>query len=135
MAPSDLTSFMHRTMPFMEVIGAEAVSASPPEVRTRLVWSPALCTSGGLLHGGALMSLADGTGGWCAFLNLPEGANTATIESKTNLLRGVRSGAVEAVSKPLHVGRTFIVVDTEVRDDDGRLVIRTTQTQAVLPGG
>ena len=58
---------------------------------------------------------------------------TATIESKTNFLRPVRDGHVEAVARPLHVGRTVIVVDTELRDAAGRLVARTTQTQAVLP--
>jgi uncharacterized protein (TIGR00369 family) len=79
------------------------------------------------------MALADTTGGACAFLNLPEGASgTTTIESKTNFLRAVREGYAEAVSKPLHAGRTIIVVDTEVFDASGRLVSRTTQSQAVL---
>lgn len=131
-ADQKLTGFMTRTMPFMGVIGAEAIAAAAAEVRTRLAWDESRCTSGGLLHGGALMALADGTGGWCAFLNLPEGAGTATIESKTNLVRAVRTGSVEAISRPLHVGRTVIVVDTEVRDEQGRLVARTTQTQAVI---
>jgi uncharacterized protein (TIGR00369 family) len=82
------------------------------------------------------MGLADSAGATCAFLNLPEGsAATATIESKTNFLRAVIDGHVEAVARPLHVGRTTIVVDTELRDAAGRLVARTTQTQAVLPGG
>jgi 1,4-dihydroxy-2-naphthoyl-CoA hydrolase len=78
------------------------------------------------------MSLADSTGAFCAFLNLPEGAGTTTIESKTNFLRGVREGHVEAVSKPLHAGRTVIVIETGVYDADNRLVAKTTQTQAVL---
>jgi uncharacterized protein (TIGR00369 family) len=79
------------------------------------------------------MALADSTGGLCAFNNLPEGATgTSTIESKTNFLRAVRSGEVEASSKPLHVGRTVIVIETDVKDADGRLVARITQTQAVL---
>jgi uncharacterized protein (TIGR00369 family) len=85
------------------------------------------------MHGGALMSLADMAGASCAYLNLPEGATgTATIESKTNFLRALRDGHVDAISRPLHVGRTTIVVDTELRDADDRLVARTTQTQAVL---
>jgi uncharacterized protein (TIGR00369 family) len=78
------------------------------------------------------MGLADAGGGLCAFLNLPEGAvGTATISSATNFLRGVRDGHVEAVSRPLQVGRTVIVVDTEIVDASGRLVARVTQTQAV----
>ena len=78
------------------------------------------------------MALADTVGTWCAFLNLPPNAGTTTIESKTNFLRAVRGGSVEATARPLHAGRTVVVVDTELRDDQGRLVTRVTQTQAVL---
>jgi 1,4-dihydroxy-2-naphthoyl-CoA hydrolase len=121
------------SMPFFELIGAELVEASAAEVRGRLAWDESRCTAGGLLHGGALMALADGCGGVCAYLNLPEGAAaTATIESKTNFLGAVRSGTVHARSTPLHAGRRTVVVDTELRDDEGRLVARVTQTQAVL---
>ena len=123
---------MTEAMPFMAVLGVEAVAALPDEVRTKAAWDASRCTTGGLLHGGFLMAMADGTGGWCAFLNLPEGAATTTVESKTNLLRPVSGGEVHATSRPLHVGRRFIVIDTEVRDDAGKLVSRTTQTQAVL---
>ncbi len=119
-------------MPFASLIGAELVSASPEEVRGRLEWAPERCTTGGFLHGGVLMALADSTGAYCAALNLPKGAGTATIESKTNFLRAVREGFVEAVSTPLHVGRTTIVVQTDLLDGQGRRVARVTQTQAVL---
>jgi len=69
----------------------------------------------------------------CAFLNLPEGTtSTATVESKTNFFRAVREGRVEGVARPLHVGRTFIVVQTDLMDDDQRRVAQVTQTQAVL---
>ena len=132
--PGDLTATMHELMPFMKLIGAEAVSVAPDEVRLRLAWDPTLLTSASLLHGGAIMALADSAGAWCASLNLPEGASgTATVESKTNFLRGVTTGTIDAVSTVLHKGRTFIVVDTEVRPTDGgKLVARVTQTQAVL---
>jgi uncharacterized protein (TIGR00369 family) len=130
---SELGEFLHATMPFTALVGAQAVSASKDEVTLRVAWDPSRCTAGGVLHGGLLMALADTSGAWCAFLNLPEGASTTTIESKTNFLRAVRAGHVSAVSRPLHVGRTTVVIDTELRDDDGRLVARTTQTQAVLP--
>jgi 1,4-dihydroxy-2-naphthoyl-CoA hydrolase len=119
-------------MPFAERLGIELVSATADEVRARLAWAPDLCTAGGILHGGALMSLADSAGAVCAFLNLPEGAGTATIESKTNFFAAAREGSVEARSRPLHRGRTTIVVETDVFDDRGRHVARTTQTQAVL---
>jgi uncharacterized protein (TIGR00369 family) len=133
------TDVLRRAAPFAETLGAEVVSATPEEVRLRLEWTAGRTTVGGAMHGGALMSLADMAGALCAFLNLPEGGTgTATIESKTNFLRALRGGHVEAVSRPLHAGRTTAVVDTELRDADGRLVARTTQTQAVLtdqPGG
>ena len=127
------TAALREAMPLAAVIGAELVAAAPGEVRLRLAWRPELCTAGGVLHGGTLMALADCAGALAAFLNLPEGATgTTTIESKTNVLRAVREGHVDAVSRPLHAGRTTIVVDTELRDADDRLAARTTQTQAVL---
>ena len=120
------------SMPFAVSLGVQLTAASPDECRGRLDWSPDRCTVGGTLHGGALMSLADLVGAVCAFLGLPPGAGTATLSSSTNLLRGVREGYVEAVSRPLHRGRTTVVVVTEIRDAAGRLVAQTTQTQAVL---
>jgi uncharacterized protein (TIGR00369 family) len=120
-------------MPFAGLLGLEVVAASPEEVRARLDWDESRCTAGGILHGGALMGLADSSGGLCAFLNLPEGAaGTATIESKSNFFRPVADGYVEATSRVLHQGRTTIVVETELRDADGRLAAKVTQTQAVL---
>ncbi|MFP3907206.1 MAG: PaaI family thioesterase [Acidimicrobiales bacterium] len=119
-------------MPFAEASGVEVESATADEVRGSMPWAAERCTIGGLLHGGALMLLADSVGAICAFLNLPEGASTSTIESKTNFFRGVREGRVHAVSTPLHVGRATIAVQTDVRDDQGRRVALVTQTQAVL---
>ena len=92
-------------VPFIATLGIEVISASPEEVVGRLAWREELCTAGGALNGGALMSLADNMGGTCAFLNLPPGAGTATISSSTNFLRGVREGYVTATSRPLRVGR------------------------------
>ncbi|MGY1652763.1 PaaI family thioesterase [Geodermatophilus sp. SYSU D01119] len=119
-------------MPFAVTAGVELASASPAEVTGRLPWAPERCTAGGVLHGGALMTLADSVGGICAFLNLPAGATTSTLASATSLLRAVRGGAAHATARPLHVGRSTIVVLTEVTDDDGRPVASVTQTQAVL---
>jgi len=132
-APDPAT--LNDTMPFTRTIGATFSAYTAAEVRARLGWSESVCTAGGLLHGGAVMALADSTGAACAFMNLPDGAQgTTTIESKTNFLRGVRAGYVEATSRPLHVGRTVIVVETDVRDDKERLVARVLQTQLVLNG-
>ncbi|WP_232662994.1 PaaI family thioesterase [Pseudonocardia sp. TRM90224] len=129
----DPTAQLHSAMPFTRLLGATAVASTPEQVRLRLDWDETRCTTAGLMHGGALMALADSAGGLCAFLNLPEGATgTATVTSATNFLRPVRSGHVEAVATPLNVGRTVIVVDTVLRDGDGRLCARVTQTQAVF---
>jgi len=129
MTPEQLT----QSMPFAAASGVEITSATPAEVRARLDWAPDRCTLGGALHGGALMTLADSAGAVAAFLNLPEGAaGTSTLESKTNLFGGVRTGHVEAVAKPLHVGRTTIVVQTDLFDAAGKRVAQTTQTQVVL---
>lgn len=128
-----LTASAAEMAPFAGLLGIEFLSAQPDEVRCRLAWDERKCTAGGVLHGGALMGLADNAGGFCAFLNLPEGAKgTATIESKTNFLAPIRAGHVHSVTRPLHRGKRTIVVDTELFDDEGRLVARVTQTQAVL---
>jgi len=127
------TDGMHAAMPFTKTLDVQAITVQPGEVRARLAWSEGVCTSGGMMHGGAIMTLADSTGALCAFLNLPEGASgTSTIESKTNFLRAVRSGYAEAVSRPLHTGRTVVVIETDVTDADGKLCARITQSQAVL---
>ena len=123
-----------RAMPFATTLGVVLDAADPTEVRGRLSWSPERCTAGGVLHGGALMGLADTLGGICAFLNLPPGAQTATIGSTTAFMRGVRGGEVKAVTHPLHAGRTVIVVQTDIVDEDGRRAAQVTQTQAVLGG-
>jgi uncharacterized protein (TIGR00369 family) len=126
--PEDLLAMM----PFSSHSGVELLQAEPTEVTGSLAWAPERCTAGGLLHGGAIMTLADSLGAVCAFLNLPEGASTSTIESKTNLFRGVRSGTIKGAATPLHVGRSTIAVQTDVRDDEGRRVALVIQTQAVL---
>jgi 1,4-dihydroxy-2-naphthoyl-CoA hydrolase len=119
-------------IPYAATLGMSLAEAGPQLVRGSLPWSPGLCTTGGAMNGGAIMSLADNIGALCAFLNLPPGAGTATVESATNLFRAVRDGTLRATARPLHVGRSFIVVRTELTDDQGRAVGQTTQTQAVM---
>ena len=129
--PDELQS-MVAMMPFAGLLGLELDSATPEEVTGHFAWREDLCTTAGMLHGGAVMAVADSVGAVCAFLNLPAGAGTSTIESKTNFFRGVREGTVRSTSTPLHVGRTTIVVQTDLADERGKLVARVTQTQAVL---
>ena len=119
-------------MPFAVVCGVEVETATAEEVRGGIDWAAERCTSGGVMHGGALMALADTLGAVCAFLNLPAGAGTSTIESKTNFFRALRAGRASARSTPLHVGRTTIVVQTDIRDAEGRRLALVTQTQAVI---
>ena len=127
------TETMRGLMPFTDVLGAELVSVDRDEVVARMTWRAELCTSAGLLHGGALMAFADSVGALCAFLNLPPGATTSTIESKTNFFRAVREGgAVTSRTVPLHAGRTTVVVQTDLTEESGKRVAQVTQTQAVL---
>jgi uncharacterized protein (TIGR00369 family) len=128
------TAMAHDQMPFAKELGLEVISARADEVRARADWSPERCTTSGMLHGGFLMAAADSMGAVCAVLNLPPGAGTATIESKTNFFRAVRAGRIWLTTVPVHVGRTTIVVQTDVMDDRGKLVSRSTQTQAVIRG-
>ncbi|MEO3823995.1 PaaI family thioesterase [Actinomadura sp. B10D3] len=126
--PDQLTD----AMPFARALGVEIDTAGPEEVTGHLDWAPDRCTAGGVMHGGALMALADTLGAACAFLNLPPGTSTTTLESKTNFFRGVKGGHVRGVARPLHTGRTSIVVQTDLFDATGRRVAQVTQTQAVL---
>jgi uncharacterized protein (TIGR00369 family) len=119
-------------MPFVRHCGIEIESARPDEVRGKLEWREELCTTGGVVHGGAMMTLADTLGAVCAFLNLPQGARTATLESKTNFFRPVSKGALSGTATPLHVGKATIVVQTDLRDDAGKRVALVVQTQAVI---
>ncbi|MEO1063219.1 MAG: PaaI family thioesterase [Actinomycetota bacterium] len=129
----DLTAFVHSSMPLCAELGVRATALDPERCVLELDWRAELCTIGGVLHGGALMALADSAGAACAFANLPEGASgTSTIDSQTNLLGAVRDGTATATATPLHVGSSTIVVETEIRRSDGRLAAKTTQTQIVL---
>jgi 1,4-dihydroxy-2-naphthoyl-CoA hydrolase len=127
-SPAELLAMI----PYAATLGMTLDEAAPDLVRGNLAWSPGLCTTGGAMNGGALMSLADNVGALCAFLNLPPGAGTATVGSATNFFRALREGALHATARPLHVGRSFIVVRTDLTDDQDRPVGQTTQTQAVI---
>lgn len=129
---SELTELIQQSMPFTKALGIRAVAYEPTRVVLEMDWTAERTTGNGIMHGGALMALADSAGGSCAFANLPDGAaGTSTIESKTNFLGAVRSGSVIATATPLHVGSTTIVVETELRNGD-KLVGKVTQTQSVL---
>lgn len=134
MTDEALTALAHDTMPFAAALGLVIESGGADGVVGRAAWQADRCTVGGALHGGYLMALADSVGAVCAHANLPPGAGTSTIESKTNFLRAATEGEITITSTPLHAGRTTIVVVTDVTRADGKLVSRTTQTQAVLPG-
>jgi uncharacterized protein (TIGR00369 family) len=126
--PATLTA----TMPFAVHCGVTIESASKESVVGHLDWAEDRCTIGGLMHGGALITLADSLGAVAAFLHLPEGAGTATVSSNTSLLRGLREGRATGTSTVINAGKRFITVRTDVVDSAGRLLITTTQVQAVL---
>ena len=115
-----------------ELLGIQFIEASPDHVVAELSFRDALATVGGSLHGGTLMALADTVGAAAAMLNLPSGANTTTIESKTNFFAAGRSGVVRAEATPLHRGKRTMVWQTRVTDEAGRLLSLTIQTQMVL---
>ena len=120
-------------MPLCATLGISASQADAEGAVLHLDWAPELCTIGGLLHGGALMTLADSAGAVAAYMNLPEGASgTSTISSHTNFLGGVKEGTVTASAKVLHKGSSTVVVETTLTDDRGKVVGKVTQTQSVL---
>lgn len=121
------------SQPFPRLLGLEAVEAAKSSVRGRLLVRPELCTAASILHGGAIMAFADTLGAIGAFLNLPEGALTTTIESKTNFIGAAKEGTtVVAESVPLHIGKRSSVWQTRIAREDGGLVAVVTQTQLVL---
>ena len=118
-------------MPFAGHLGLILDEADASRVVIRLDWAPHLCTSGGVMHGGVLMSLADTAGALVTFLGLPEGKTTATITSTSHMFRPVSGGTVRAVAVPVHRGRTTVTAETSVFDAEDRLVAQTIQVQAV----
>lgn len=133
MAQDRATTVIREFMPLCETLGIRAEEYTADQVVLSLDWAPELCTTNGILHGGAIMALADSAGGACALLNLPDdAAGTATIESKINFLGAVRGGTATATATPLHRGRTTIVIETSVRDSQGKITAKVTQTQIVL---
>lgn len=119
--------------PFPRLMGVKVVEATKEKVRARLVVRPDLCTAANILHGGAIMAFADTLGAIGAWLNLPDGALTTTIESKTNFIGAAKEGStVNAESTPFHIGKRSSVWQTKIMREDGKLVAVVTQTQMVL---
>lgn len=119
--------------PLARLIGVEITEAGKDRVVGRLAVRPEICTTFDTLHGGAIMAFADTLGATGAFLNLPPGAGTTTMESKTNFVGAAKVGSVvTGESTPIHIGRTTSVWQTRITREDGKLVAIVTQTQMVL---
>ena len=122
-------------LPFAELIGVEILEATKSRVVGRLTVREELTTGGHILHGGAYMAFADSLGAVAGFLNLPPGARTTTLESKTNFLGSARVGeTITGEATPLHVGRRSSVWQTRITNAEGRLLAMVTQTQMTLVG-
>jgi 1,4-dihydroxy-2-naphthoyl-CoA hydrolase len=119
--------------PFSDLMGIEVVERGKDRVRARMTVRDDLCTAGSICHGGAYMAFADTLGAIGAVMNLPPGAGTTTIESKTNFFRAAPAGSViEGETTPLHVGRRSSVWQTRITNAEGKLLALVTQTQMVL---
>jgi 1,4-dihydroxy-2-naphthoyl-CoA hydrolase len=120
---------------FPGLLGIEFLAADKGCIRARMLVRDDLCTTPGVLHGGAIMAFADTLGAYGTFINLPPGARTTTLESKTNFFTAGRSGTVVVgESIPLHQGRSTMVWKTTISNPDEKLVALVTQTQIVLMG-
>ena len=116
-----------------DLLGIEFTDVTPDKVVARLAVRKDLCTVGDNLHGGAIMAFADTLGAVVAILNMPQGARTTTIESKTNFIGGAAAGtSVVGEAVPVHKGRTTVVCQTTIRSEAGKLVALVTQTQLVI---
>ena len=120
-------------LPFAELLGIRFVSAAKDKVIAEMTVRPELCTRLAVLHGGAIMAFADTMGAAATVLNLPKGAHTTTIESKTNFVGPAPAGTtVRGECTAVHRGRRTMVWQTRVMREDGRTVAIVTQTQLVL---
>ena len=130
----DLLDRVNETkLPFAELLGIEFVSASPERIVAEMTVREDLCTVPAVLHGGAIMALADTLGAMGAIVNLPQGAGTTTVESKTNFVAPAPVGTrVIGETMPVHRGRRTMIWQTRVSTSEGRLVALVTQTQLVL---
>jgi 1,4-dihydroxy-2-naphthoyl-CoA hydrolase len=131
----DLAASLQKTTEgmFPGLLGVRFVSTEKQRIVAELLVRNDFCTTPGVAHGGLLMAFADTLGAYGAFLNLPEGAGTTTIESKTNFFAAGRAGSVlRGESTPLHIGRRTMVWQTRITSGDA-LVALVTQTQMVLP--
>ncbi len=129
-----LAKLKSEMLPFAELLGVEFTAAAPDRVVAEMTVRAELCTRPAILHGGAIMAFADTLGGVGTMLNLPEGAGTTTIESKTNFIAAAPLGArVVGEAMPVHRGRRTMVWQTRITTPEGRLVALVTQTQLVLP--
>jgi 1,4-dihydroxy-2-naphthoyl-CoA hydrolase len=130
----DLLDRVNETkLPFAELLGIEFVSASPDRIVAKMTVREDLCTSPAVLHGGAIMAFADTLGAMGTLVNLPQGAGTTTIESKTNFVAPASVGTrVIGETTPVHRGRRTMIWQTRVSTSEGRLVALVTQTQLVL---
>jgi uncharacterized protein (TIGR00369 family) len=121
------------SLPFAELMGVEVIEAAKTRVVGRLLVREELCTDGHILHGGAYMAFADSLGALAGFLNLPPGARTTTLESKTNFLGSAAAGeTITGEATPLHVGRRSSVWQTRITNADGRLLALVMQTQMTV---
>lgn len=120
-------------MPFAKLMGVTIIEARAESVIAELFVREDLCTSNSILHGGAVMAFANSVGAVATFLNLPPGANTTTIESKTNFVAALRAGeTARAECSPVHIGRTTMVWQTRILRPNGKLCAIVTQTQMIL---
>jgi len=118
--------------PFARMMGVHMTLATKERIEAELEVTPENCTIPAVLHGGAIMAFADNLGGVGAFLNMPEGATTTTVESKTNFLRPIPEGdTAKAVTTPVHMGRTLQLWKTEIFRGDGKLAAVVSQTQLI----
>jgi 1,4-dihydroxy-2-naphthoyl-CoA hydrolase len=128
-----LARIRQQTLPFAELLGIEFISASPDKIVAEMIVREDLCTRPAVLHGGAVMAFADTLGATGTIVNLPEGAGTTTIESKTNFVAPAPAGTrVIGEATPIHRGRRTMIWQTRVLTPEGRLVALVTQTQLVL---
>lgn len=128
-----LNEIANEQPPFGQLLGVKILEAKPDRVVAEILVEPGFANRNGVMHGGAIMGLADNIGGTATFINLKPGEGTTTVESKTNFFRSLPVGeTARVVCEPLHKGRKTMVWQTKIMRQDGKLAAIVTQTQMIL---
>lgn len=122
---------VNRSNPFVQLIGAEIVEVLPDRARLRLAIRPETLNPHGLVHGGALFTLADNAAGCAAST---DGRAYVTQGGDIHFLRTQAAGTVTAEARVAHRGRSTVLVEVSLFGEEDRLMAAASFTYFCVDG-